>query len=340
MSTNRPANHSPVTTRGRVPGRLGLTTALVLLVALAALVPTVGDFGLTWDEPAYRYSQVLSVQWWEQLARVRSWRDAEEVFDPLTLLYYWPYGRYGINFHPPLAGQLNLAAHALFGHWMKDIPARRMASVIEFALTITIGFHFLARRYGLWVGLVMAGSLLLDAAALRSGPPDRYRHAGPFALGGDRAGILERAARARRSAMAGRRRHPAWPGVHREDGRGHGAPSAALVADRGSVAPIVHAHGRLGSPGSTALLTTGAMLAPLALAFQQIQMLQQRLPPPNRTDLFVHRPTSDWPGAILAIPLAVWFVRRLLGRLFPAARSGESSGRRSRPGRRSWRSPL
>ena len=31
---------------------------------------------------------------------------------------------------------------------MKDIPARRMASVIEFALTITIGFHFLARRYG------------------------------------------------------------------------------------------------------------------------------------------------------------------------------------------------
>ena len=36
-----------------------------------------------------------------------------------------------------------------------------MASVIEFALTITIGFHFLARRYGSWVGLVMAGSLLL-----------------------------------------------------------------------------------------------------------------------------------------------------------------------------------
>ena len=120
-----------------------------------------GDFGLTWDEPAYRYSQVLSAQWWEQLSKVHSWRDVEEVFDPLTLLYFWPYGRHGINFHPPLAGQLNLAAHALFGHWMKDIPSRRMASVIEFALTITIGFHFLARRYGSWVGLVMAGSLLL-----------------------------------------------------------------------------------------------------------------------------------------------------------------------------------
>ena len=43
---------------------------------------------------------------------------------------------------------------------MKDIPARRMATVIEFALTITIGFHFLAKRYGAWVGLVAAGSLL------------------------------------------------------------------------------------------------------------------------------------------------------------------------------------
>src|SRR6185437_12193039 len=129
--------------------------------ALVALVPTVDDLGLTWDEPAYRYSQLISVQWWEQLGRVRSWGDVEKLLDPLTLLYYWPYGRHGINFHPPLAGQLNLATYELFGHWMKDIPARRMASVIEFALTIAIGFHFLARRYGVWVGVVMAGSLLL-----------------------------------------------------------------------------------------------------------------------------------------------------------------------------------
>src|SRR5262249_22301872 len=108
-----------------------------------------------------RHSQVMSAQWWEQLARVRSVRDVQHLLDPFTLLYFWPYARHGINFHPPLAGQLNLAAHAIFGHWMNDIPARRMASVIEFALTITIGFHFVARRYGGWVGLVMAGSLLL-----------------------------------------------------------------------------------------------------------------------------------------------------------------------------------
>ena len=37
----------------------------------ATSLPTTGDFGLTWDEPAYRYSQQMSAQWWERLARAR-----------------------------------------------------------------------------------------------------------------------------------------------------------------------------------------------------------------------------------------------------------------------------
>ena len=76
----------------------------------------------------------------------RSLHDVQELLDPDVLLYYWPYGRHGINFHPPWAGQWNQATYAVFGHWMKDIPARRMATVIQFALTITIGFQFLSRR--------------------------------------------------------------------------------------------------------------------------------------------------------------------------------------------------
>ncbi len=44
--------------------RWWLASGAVLAAALTALVPTTGDFGLTWDEPAYRYSQVMSGQWW------------------------------------------------------------------------------------------------------------------------------------------------------------------------------------------------------------------------------------------------------------------------------------
>src|SRR6185312_669637 len=124
---------------------------IVLVLTLAATLPTTGDMGLTWDEPAYRFSQQLSAQWWARLAQVRDRAALVELVDRDTLLYYWPYGRYGINFHPPLAGQLNLATHAVFGRWIKDIPSRRLASVFEFALTVTIAFGFLSRRYGAWV---------------------------------------------------------------------------------------------------------------------------------------------------------------------------------------------
>jgi Dolichyl-phosphate-mannose-protein mannosyltransferase len=302
--------------RSRLLGRVGLTSCAILLFSLAALVPTVGDFGLTWDEPAYRYSQMLSSQWWEQVSKVHSWRDVEEAFEPLNLLYFWPYGRHGINFHPPLAGQLNLAAHAIFGYWMKDIPSRRMATVIEFALTITIGFHFLARRYGPWVGVVMAGSLLLM--------PRLYGQA--HLIDTDTPGLLIWSA----TALA------FWKGLHEPRARRWRIAvgvllGLAFIEKMGAVMVLLplllwllvaYVPQTFTRPGGRfdwidGSLTTGAMLVPLGLAFQQIQILQRQLPPPDITDLFVQRPLSDWPGAILAMPLAVWLVRRLLGWFFP-----------------------
>src|SRR5258708_6974836 len=128
-------------------------------IALLATLPTTGNIGLTWDEPAYRYSQLYSGQWWERLANARSIAEVQSLFDADTLLYYWPYGRFGVNFHPPLAGQLNLLTKGLFGWFMPDYPARRVASVLEYAATITLLFGFLSRRYGLYVGGVAAGSL-------------------------------------------------------------------------------------------------------------------------------------------------------------------------------------
>jgi 4-amino-4-deoxy-L-arabinose transferase-like glycosyltransferase len=299
-------------------GRWRLGTLLVFVVALVALVPTTGDIGLTWDEPAYRYSQVMSAQWWDQLAHARSWGEARGLLDPETLLYYWPYARFGINFHPPLAGQLNLTAHGLLGSWMKDIPARRMASVIEFALTIAIGFGFLARRYGTSVGLVMAGSLLLM--------PRLYGQA--HLIDTDIPGLFLWAA----TALA------FWNGLHGEKGRHWrvlvgvllGLAFVEKMVAVGVLLPLLlwlaagHLTRTLARPGSRdwidGLVTSGLMLLPLVLAFQEIQGLQRQLPPPAQTNLFVQRPSSDLPGVILIAPLAIWLLRRLLGRIFPGSK--------------------
>ena len=297
--------------RRSAAGRLGLAAAAILLIALVALAPTVGDFGLTWDEPAYRYSQIFSAQWWDQVGKIHSWRDVREVLDPLNLLYYWPYARHGVNFHPPLAGQLNLTTYAVFGHWMKDIPARRMASVIEFAFTVTIIFHFLARRYGAWVGVIAAGSLLLM--------PRLYGQA--HLIDTDTPGLLIWAA----TALA------FWNGLHERKGRRWRVAvgillGLAFIEKMGAVMVLIplllwliagYLPRTFTRPGGRfdwidGALTTGAMLMPLGLAFQQIQILQRQLPPPDLTDFFVNRPTSDWPGAILAVPLLIWCVRRFL----------------------------
>jgi 4-amino-4-deoxy-L-arabinose transferase-like glycosyltransferase len=308
------------TARAASTTRPRLAMLAVFATALMVLVPTVGDLGLTWDEPAYRYSQVMSAQWWEQWGRVRSWKDIRELLDPTTLLYYWPYGRYGINFHPPLAGQLNLAAHAVFGHWMKDIPARRMATAIEFALTIAIGFHFLARRYGLWVGVVMAGALLLMPRL----------NGQAHLIDTDTPGLLLWAA----TALA------FWKGLYEPRARRWrvlvgvllGLAFVEKMAAGMVLLPLLGwlAASRLvpalrkPSRGDwiDGLVTIGAMVAPLALAFQQIQLLQRQLPPPKDAiqNLFMQRPVSDLPGAILALPLAVWLIRRGLGRFFPKSR--------------------
>jgi len=304
---------------GPRPRRTWPATALVFLIALAALVPTVGDFGLTWDEPAYRYSQVMSSQWWEQWAEVRSWSDAQELLDPDALLYYWPYARFGVNFHPPLAGQLSLAGHAVFGHWMKDISSRRMASVIQFALTIAIGFHFLSRRYGAWVGAVAAGTLLLT--------PRLYGQA--HLLDTDIPGLLLWAA----AALA------FWKGLNEPNARRWrvllgvlmGLAFLEKMAAVVVLLPLLLWMALAGRPSNPikregradwldAAFTAGLMLLPLGLAFVEVQSLQRRLPPPAQTNLFVHRPASDLPGLILAAPLAVWLVRRFLARRFPKHR--------------------
>lgn len=297
--------------------RAGMATLAIFTAALAALVPTVGDIGLTWDEPAYRYSQVMSAQWWEQIPHVRSWDDARALLDPTTLLHYWPYGRYGINFHPPLAGQLNLATYAIFGHWMKDIPARRMATVIEFALTLAIGFHFLARRYGTATGLVAAGSLLLM--------PRLYGQA--HLIDTDTPGLMLWAA----TALA------FWNGLYEPGARRWRVMvgvlmGLAFVEKMGVVMVLLPLLGWLVAARFVPALwkpsrgdwidgtvTTLAMLAPLALAFQQIQIIQRTLPPPENVNLYAPI-SSDWPGAILAIPLAIWVLRRALGQLFPGGK--------------------
>jgi hypothetical protein len=75
-----------------------------------------------------------------------------------------------------------------------------------------------------------------------------------------------------------------------------------------------------GADWTDGLLTSLATLMPLGVAFVEILRLAAKLPQPKVTNLFVDRPESGLPGAVLALPCLVWVVRRLLGWILPRHR--------------------
>lgn len=134
----------------------------VVVFALATVIAgaTVAGPGLSWDEPAYAFSQVTLENWLAAIARAPSWRERMELFSSDSIDHSWQYNRFGHNFHPPLAGMLNVVSHGALGGFMDETSARRMAAVFEFALTVAILARFLARRYGPAPGLFASASLL------------------------------------------------------------------------------------------------------------------------------------------------------------------------------------
>ncbi len=136
--------------------------AVAVFVTVAALVAaTANDLGMTWDEPAYRHSQIGMERWFRRLVACRSVEEAKPLFEQRALLDAWDYNRYGPNFHPPLSGVLASLSRAAFGGVLGDLPARRMASGLELAAAAAARFLFLGRRYGVWCGSVAAVSLVI-----------------------------------------------------------------------------------------------------------------------------------------------------------------------------------
>lgn len=311
-----PTTPDPAPTPHAPPSRRW--TLAVFLAAVAINAPSVGDIGPTWDEPSYRYTQLMSVQWWERLAEARTRDDFAALLDPDALLHYWPYGRFGICFHPPLGPQLNLAAHAAFGGFLKDYPARRMASVIEFAIVLAVLFHLASRTLGVRGGLVAAGALLLQPRVFGDG------HVAATDMPGLALWMLAAAA--------------FWRGLNEPRARGARValgvllglafvqktaavtvllPIAAWLAARALLSLLQRRWTRAAI--LDALLTLGAMGIPLLLALLELHRLKNILPPPKETVLFGLRLESWLGGWILAVPALVWLLRETARRLRPAS---------------------
>lgn len=283
---------------------------LVAAVSLVILCATAGDIGLTWDEPAYRFSQLMSAQWWERLFQARSVADLKILLSADNLHYYWPYGHFGVNFHPPLSGQLSLLTNGLFGSFTNDIVGRRLASIFEFSACVVMLYSFISSRFTRIAGLVAAGALFFM--------PRPFGDA--HVAGTDMPGMFLWAL----TAIA------FWKGLYDVGGRRWrilvglllGLAFVQKMAAVFVVGPLVFwvlvARARSLDKQSLidGILTLGPQLVVLGLTFLEIRRLASQFPPAGRVDLFINKPAQQLPDLILAVPLGIWLCRQVLGKVF------------------------
>jgi Dolichyl-phosphate-mannose-protein mannosyltransferase len=186
--------------------------------------------------------------------------------------------------------------------------------VIASSLTITLAFGFLAGRYGAWVGGVAAGALLVMPRVYGDG----------HIAGTDTPGLLLWAM----TALA------FWKGLY-EPNAGKWRVLVGIALGLGFVEKMaaVAVLGPLLSwlvitrlPGTfrrggkadwiDGVVTSTAMLVPLAVALREVLRLARLLPPPDEVDLF-RTHLASMPGEILLLPLVVWLARRLVRAAFP-----------------------
>ncbi|QDU63110.1 hypothetical protein Pan216_39850 [Planctomycetes bacterium Pan216] len=133
-----------------------MTLALFLLTALVAGATVAGP-GISWDEPAYRDSQIGLQNWFGEM--VQGDVSLATSFSSESIDHYWVFNRFGSNFHPPMASYLHLLTYWPMHNIWDDISSRRLAGAIEFALVVAMLGHWVGRTYGWPAGLFAALSL-------------------------------------------------------------------------------------------------------------------------------------------------------------------------------------
>lgn len=128
------------------------TVAVFLVVSLVAGATVAGP-GLSWDEPAYRHSQVTLQNWFRLLQRSEDWGP---LFSADAIYRFWQFNRFGHNFHPPMASYCNLATWSVMHHWWDDISSRRLASALQLAASAAMLCQFIGSRLGWRAGLFSA----------------------------------------------------------------------------------------------------------------------------------------------------------------------------------------
>lgn len=154
------------------PGRRSRVDVLaavgLALAATAAVALTIGDVGLTYDEPVYFNSHTRMREWMAVLLGLNEGPAQHSALDPRTLEVLW---RYEVeeNRHPPMIGYVaNLSwwtsravSRALTGAPVEEAWAYRWSSAVLFGVLVGLLYAAARREWGRAAGVGAALSLVL-----------------------------------------------------------------------------------------------------------------------------------------------------------------------------------
>lgn len=138
-----------------IEGHRGWTTAGLFLGTLAALVLTLDDPGITWDEPAYFGSAQLQVEWVRMLLT-----EPSSALNRETVFEMWDWDHYH-NPHPPIYKEAMALTWWATKGLIGQLAGYRLAPALLFSALVAIAFRWGAAAWGPIGGLGAALSIVL-----------------------------------------------------------------------------------------------------------------------------------------------------------------------------------
>ncbi len=131
--------------------RIGIGFGLAIL-ALVAIIATLPDAGITWDEPLYIKASRGYMTWLGLLKRGLLERDLSEALSDKTIVRWWVQDP-TLELHPPLGKLLSGLSWAAFRGILGNVAAHRLSNALLFAALVALIFCMMSSTYGTASGL-------------------------------------------------------------------------------------------------------------------------------------------------------------------------------------------
>ena len=137
-----------------------LIPAGLFLASFMVVAGTAGDYGVTWDEPAYFYASDRHIEWLVDFGQNVLRSDLEKSVQDENIKKAWHWDPYHVP-HPPFSRIVSGITKALFSSYVDKFVAYRLGPALFFAVLVTVMFLWMAELFGLITGIFSALALFV-----------------------------------------------------------------------------------------------------------------------------------------------------------------------------------